>query len=106
MYFWEVEIKGADPQTIKILDDGYSIDKNSVYYLENKMENADLKTFEVLNFRYSKDKNNVYFRDEVINEANPGTFRSVDHGELGDGLHYDAEDKNNFYENGGIIKKK
>ena len=109
------ELKDVDVNTFEILENPYSKDKNNVYFMDVKIENVDAETFEVLGKGYSKDKNNVYFEVTSIGDENTGfsihltaitaadvkTFRIL--GKYNDGK---ARDKNNYYKNGEIIKKK
>lgn len=84
------KITNADPSTFIYLVNGYSKDKNSVYYdggngnaTENSykpyspVQGVDLKTFEVIGGSgdYAKDKTNVYSFGKILSGANPKTFK-------------------------------
>lgn len=54
------QIKDADSETFKIIDQEYSKDKNYVYIDYYKIFKADPETFELIKLPYSKDKNTIY----------------------------------------------
>ncbi len=82
----------ADLETLEVLDQFHTKDKNSIYdgVAQTKHNHLDPKTFEVLNDIYSKDKNGVYDIETKIPEANPKTFIVL-------GQYFGKDDKNIFY---------
>ncbi len=51
----------ADPNTFKLLDNGWAVDLNSVYYGEDKIEDLSPKTFRKIGNYYVTDDSAVYF---------------------------------------------
>jgi len=78
---------GADPTSFKELDNGYSLDKNNVYYKSKIVLLADSKSFikvsnqaemdEHCGFSYWKDVRGVYLNGNIIQSADPNTFKVV-----------------------------
>lgn len=76
------KIQNADPVTFVYVGNGYSKDKNAIYYdggegagfspffASPALQGADLKTFEVINSQYAKDKSRVYSYG-IPNSAKP-----------------------------------
>ena len=115
IYFYGRKIKKSDPLTFEFLDDGYSMDKNNVYFRGNtyprrsgrtRYKKADIKTFKVLKKNYAKDKNYVYFGYIVFKNSDPETFIVYETEKKLNNFNYEAEDKNNYYYHGRIMKKK
>ena len=84
----------------------YIMDKNGIYYQENfnkykKIENIDISSFEILDSHYSKDKDTVYCKDIILKEADVKSFKIIENN-----FTFDAEDKNNYYQVGKMVKKK
>lgn len=61
VYLLEDLIEEADAKSFQCLDDGYSRDRNYVFFGLKKIIEADPETFTVLKNGYSKDKNYVYY---------------------------------------------
>lgn len=116
VYFEDILIKNADIKTFDILNNFlYAKYKNNVYYLGYILEEADAGTFEVLHNAYAKDKNNVYFYSISITSnpigiikksADSNTFITYEEDKTINGIFYNAEDKNNYYSEGAIVKEK
>ena len=110
VYYEKIKLKNADAKTFEVLKDGvYGRDKKYIYYRENLVEKADYKSFEVLNFKYAKDKNFVYGYGKKLAGADVKTFKLYSGSDpefKNIGEYYDSADKNNYYLNGDIIKKK
>lgn len=103
-------IPNIDAQNFKLLTEGFASDKQSVYYLGCAVKGVDVNSFKIINSLYFLDKNHVYFiysppkngKDffVAVDQADPKTFyHDPRKNEL-----YGADDKNEFY-NGGIIIK-
>jgi len=54
----------------------YSIDTNAVYYKNIKVEGADPNTFKALFNGYGKNENNVYLKGILQKTLDPQTFTS------------------------------
>ncbi len=93
--------KEADFSKFACLGNGYSRDEKSVYILDYKIRGADPKTFKYITGVYTKDKNNIFYADRKIKKVDFETFKGYDGFKI-----YDAEDKNNYYKGGKIVKKK
>lgn len=103
---YDVNIKGADMQTFKCINQFYGKDKKFVYSLygyktknydfAKKVRSADPKSFENIG-NYYKDKNNVYHRDTKIIGADPSTFQKLNN------FYY--RDKNSIYNKGNKLKQ-
>ena len=90
----------VDLETLKVLGEGYSKDKNNVYYEDEIIPRADPTTFEVLNNYYTKDKNNVYYYRDIIVGADPTTFEVLSYIAYGIDEPFPvpySKDKNNVY---------
>lgn len=61
VYFKEKKLKGADPQTFKVLGYSYSADYNKVYFKENFIPNIKPANIKILGNYYIKDNNKVLF---------------------------------------------
>ncbi len=100
----------ADANSFELLSEGFAKDKQSVYFFGYILNNVDVNSFKIINSLYFSDKNHVYFiysipknKSEfftIVDGANPKTFY---HDSRKDEL-YGADDKNEFY-NGGLIIK-
>lgn len=101
-----MNIKGADPNTFEILNTLYSKDKNYVYFIDEELVDSDTKTFEIINNFYSKDKKNVYYLKYKLLNSDPSTFKVYDNSIKKEEIYYEAEDKNNYYQDGIIVKRK
>ena len=106
----DVDIVVVDLETFEVLGEGYSKDKNNVYYKMEIITAVDPKTFEILKYTtedgryypYSKDKNNVYYNREIITGADPATFEILKNSYFTIDDYF--KDKNNVYHyNGEII---
>lgn len=104
--FPDYYVEKADPQTFEVIELMYGKDKSNVYYISNKIKEADPQTFETMDFPYSRDKKNVYNGKSKIKEADLNTFISYYGNQTLEGIVYNAEDKNNYYKDGEIVKKK
>ena len=102
-----VKRKDIDKTTFKCLEGGYAKDKNNVYvFPDYKLDEADPNTFEVLSLMYGRDKNQIYFSNNKLSNSDLSTFKAYDKELKTDEIFYDAEDKNNYYQVGKIVKKK
>ncbi len=95
---WERD-KAVDVDTFVFLQDGYTKDKNHVYFKQTIKHEADAESFKNIGQGYSKDKNRVYHYSKVLIGADPNTFKKADK----KGLKY-KDDLGNTYKNGAKIK--
>ena len=96
---WIQRVNGANPKTIKVLNQFYLKDDKNVFFNDEKILGADANSFIALDKenRYAKDKNSVYYFGQKVEGANPKTFEVISDGE------YSKDDKN-VYASGEIIK--
>lgn len=87
-----------DPASFTAYDNGYSKDKNSVYYFGEKIEGWDPASFKYFNYAYISDKNGVYYNNKKIPEADPKTFELLKFENENDNRY--GRDKNSVYFNG------
>lgn len=93
-------LKGADPETLYIIDEDYARDNNQVFYTRRHygpctIERADPETFTVLSERYSKDKYHAFHECSLIKDADAKTF-IVTSGFL-------AKDSRNVFRSGKLV---
>ena len=96
---WIQRVNGANPKTIKVLNQFYLKDDKNVFFNDEKILGADANSFIALDKEngYAKDKNSVYYFGQKVEGANPKTFEVISDGE------YSKDDKN-VYASGEIIK--
>lgn len=80
-------VEGADPVSFKELSNGYSLDKNNVYFYSKIVPLADPLSFEKVTgqaendeycgFSYWKDTHRVYLKGNTIQSADPYTFKVI-----------------------------
>lgn len=78
IYFDGAEIKGADFETWRKLDGGYSCDKDSIYFGSKKLPRVDIDSWKILAKTYSSDKVNVYHMHFKLKGADPGTWQYLE----------------------------
>ena len=113
VYSFDQKLSDIDYQTFTIcfiqnnerIPSNYTKDKNAVYYANVKLE-ADIDSFIALENYYGKDKNVVFFEDHKLEYIDVKTFVSYEESRIINGISYNAEDKNNYYSFGKIVKKK
>ena len=113
VYSFDQKLSDIDYQTFTIcfiqnnerIPSNYTKDKNAVYYANVKLE-ADIDSFIALENYYGKDKNVVFFEDHKLKYIDVKTFVSYEESRIINGISYNAEDKNNYYSFGKIVKKK
>lgn len=94
------ELRGADAKSFKILGDGFSKDKNKVYWVSEtlfELKTADPATF--IHFPgtpYSADQRHVFYYIELIPAAHAKTFKALS------GVF--AKDKNQVYYGNKVIQ--
>ena len=108
--FYSGKASPADVNSFETLSEGFAKDKDSAYYFGSILNDVDVNSLKIINSLYFADKNHVYFiystpgddRDffVIVDGANPETFY---HDSRKDEL-YGADNKNEFY-NGGLILK-
>ena len=96
---WIQRVNGANPKTIKVLNQFYLKDDKNVFFNDEKILGADANSFIALDKEngYAKDKNSVYYFGQKVEGANPKTFEVISDGE------YSKDDKN-VYASGEVIK--
>ena len=96
---WIQRVNGANPKTIKVLNQFYLKDDKNVFFNDEKILGADANSFIALDKEngYAKDKNSVYYFGQKVEGANAKTFEVISDGE------YSKDDKN-VYVSGEIIK--
>lgn len=96
---WIQRINGANPKTIKVLNQFYLKDDKNVFFNDKKILGVDANSFIALDKEngYAKDKNTVYYFGQKVEGANAKTFEVISDGE------YSKDDKN-VYASGEIIK--
>ena len=96
---WIQRVSGANPKTIKVLNQFYLKDDKNVFFNDKKILGADANSFIALDKEngYAKDKNSVYYFGKKVEGANAKTFEVISDGE------YSKDDKN-VYASGEIIK--
>lgn len=96
---WIQRVNGANPKTIKVLNQFYLKDDKNVFFNDKKILGADANSFIALDKEngYAKDKNTVYYFGQKVEGANVKTFEVISDGE------YSKDDKN-VYASGEIIK--
>ena len=96
---WIQRVNGANPKTIKVLNQFYLKDDKNVFFNDKKILGADANSFIALDKEngYAKDKNSVYYFGQKVEGANAKTFEVISDGE------YSKDDKN-VYVSGEIIK--
>lgn len=96
---WIQRVNGANPKTIKVLNQFYLKDDKNVFFNDKKILGADANSFIALDKEngYAKDKNSVYYFRQKVEGANAKTFEVISDGE------YSKDDKN-VYASGEIIK--
>lgn len=101
----EKVVDGADVASFVPYDNGYGVDKNSVYYIGKKIDGADPTSFKALpqhiagdtsDSGYGADKNTVYYDGEKIAGADASSFKVLPSLHMGDINEYGV-DKNNVY---------
>lgn len=96
---WIQRVNGANPKTIKVLNQFYLKDDKNVFFNDKKILGADANSFIALDKEngYAKDKNSVYYFGQKVEGANAKTFEVISDGE------YSKDDKN-VYVSEEIIK--
>ena len=96
---WIQRVSGANPKTIKVLNQFYLKDDKNVFFNDEKILGADANSFIALDKEngYAKDKNSVYYFGQKVEGANAKTFEVISDGE------YSKDDKN-VYASGEVIK--
>ena len=87
-----------DPASFITYDNGFSKDKNGVYYFGEKIEDRDPASFKYFNYAYVSDKNGIYYNNKKIPEADPKTFELLKFDGENDNRY--GRDKKNVYFNG------
>lgn len=93
-------LRGADPETLAIIDKDYARDKSKVFYTRRyygpcTIEQADPKTFTGLSETYSKDEYHAFHECSLLKNADAKTFR-VTSGFL-------AEDSKSVFRSGKLV---
>ena len=106
---WIQRVSGANPKTIKVLNQFYLKDDKNVFFNDEKILGADANSFIALDKEngYAKDKNSVYYFGQKVEGANAKTFEVISDGEYIKGADPEtfrefpetsySRDKNNLY---------
>ena len=120
-YHENEKIIGSDPETFIVYGEHLAKDKNNYYLGKIVLVNLNLIDEDVdngnsknINGIYVKDKENdsLYFISKFekfaygMNETDLKTFKFYKKQQKIDGVIFDSKDKNNYYYNGIIVKKK
>ncbi|MHA4846035.1 DKNYY domain-containing protein [Flavitalea antarctica] len=108
VFFETKQIVGADPLTIKVLDQDamntqefyFAKDRNSAYFKNFRLSQADPGSFKVLGLGYAVDSSKVYYMHNPVNSADSKSFEVHAHG-YGES---DAKDVRNEYLKGQSVK--
>lgn len=78
VYFMGLPINSGniDMESFEVVGDGYTKDKNHVYYKDKLLPDSHPQTFEILSKEYAKDKNKVYNLGVILENYEPSTFES------------------------------
>lgn len=71
-------VKGAEPATFSVMDEGYegyAKDGKQAYFKGKGFEVKDVATLSVISARFVKDKYQVYFDQSLVKGADAGSFR-------------------------------
>ncbi len=111
VYFKDVLVKGADPDTFEILSKtSYATDKKNCYFEGKKISGIDTKSIHSINkkeiddnketiaYDYIADSKHIYFKGEQV-LGDPETYLV-----LRDGNNPIAKDKNNIYFKNTIVQ--
>lgn len=79
VYFDGAVIKGADFQTWKKLDGGFSCDSKNVYFASKKLPSVKLDSWKIIRGVYSADSTHVYYMNFKLKGADPKTWQLVEH---------------------------
>ncbi|WP_162985011.1 DKNYY domain-containing protein [Mesonia aquimarina] len=77
VYYENVIIPGADPNTFKHLKRGYAVDINRAYYYNDSIANSSPKEFEIIDGYFSKDWKNVFYTDKSLDVCSVNDFTFV-----------------------------
>jgi len=99
VYFEDSVLPQADYRTLEIKGHLLAVDANSGFYEGNIILGADIKNLKSLNDYYLTDGKNVFYKWHRIKEADPESFVIIN-----EHLPHEAQDKNNYYRKGKIIK--
>lgn len=86
VYYQGTKIDGADGASADIFDkndDGYIVDKDSVFYCDVKIGKNN-NNFRSLGFGYATDGEIVFFRDTAVQNADPESFKPTSYGSAAD----------------------
>lgn len=82
-------LNGADPNTIRVIDEDYAVDQKQGYFLGYAFNVKDVTTFTAIHRYFSKDKFNVYYNTQLVPGLDGESFELINN-------NY-AKDKNNYY---------
>jgi hypothetical protein len=105
VYLLDQPINGADPASIRALNEAYLRDKNAIYYYDQKIKGADVDSFEALTPIFAKDNYAVYRGAEKIIGADSASFIILNKNQKGGKPIYYGKDKNHLFNDAGEIMK-
>lgn len=71
-------LRGANRNTITILDYGFAKDDRYVWREMWRLKKADPQTFEVINHLYSKDQKRAFYCESPLPKSDPKSFELID----------------------------
>lgn len=74
VYFGSKKLPSVKLDSWKIISGVYSSDNSNVYYMNLKLKGAEPKSWKLLEHNYSMDSNNVYYMNKIVDGADPDTF--------------------------------
>lgn len=90
-------INGADPNTFKLLNAPYSVDKNRAYYGEDSIESSSSKDFQIIDDYYSSDCKDIYYKNKPLHVCNTKNFKIFPPSNEGEDYHRWATDGCYYY---------
>ena len=85
VWYSEMIIPNADPDSFQLLSSHYSKDASSVFYLEKSIIGADPHSFQVAN-DIAKDNTNIFVNEQILEGAKADSYQK-----LGSGYAKDSE---------------
>ena len=99
VWFKNRKIKGADPATFEVMENGYAKDKQYAFYYDTLLSGSDVLSFRVLSYFFSKDKDMIWYQGkEVFGVDDIFGFDIID--------GYFSKDQNNIYFNNDTVLMK
>lgn len=92
-------IKGSDPASFKLIENGYAKDKDHAYYYDKLLVDIDIENFKILTYFFAKDKNMIIYQgNEVFGVENIQDFEIIDG-------YFSADGQNIYFNNDTLLLK-